>query len=216
MIRTLPIIIIGLVISTMLSVESFVAVYSQNGDKQPITGTARPGSDSRVPPRMNNLIIDDAGGGFTSLQTDPDNITWIATGKWDLSSHPNNSTGSNSSGVQFNATIHTRRTDNSQGHEHKISNFNFVNSSISSSSSGSIIVLNGTASIDTDIGLRPDVPISIRITDEGPAILSIGAQSNEIKPQWIPRGGTIALLIDESAQDHFGNTPVYGDVKGEK
>ena len=106
-------------------------------------------------------------------------------------------------------------TDNSDEHEHKISEFKLTNSSIGSSEEGSEITFNGTGTIETDIGLYSDVPISIKIYDQGPAIVSIDTQTNEIKPQWIPNGGTISVLIDERVQDHFGNTPVYGNVRRE-
>jgi hypothetical protein len=216
MTRILSIFIIGFLFSIMLVVGSFeVDVYSQNASNNGNIGKTQPGVD-RGSSLLKNLIIIHAGGGFTSLQTDADNTTWIATGKWDLKSDPSKIGQSNSSSVQFNTTIHTRTTNNSQGHDHKISNFHLVNSSINSSGKGSIIVLNGTASVETDMGLYSDVPISIRIVDAAPAILSIGTQSNEVKPQWVPQGGTIALLIDERVQDHFGNKPVYGDIKREK
>jgi hypothetical protein len=217
MIRIFSIVVIGFVISMIHAVGSFeIVVYSQSSGIDGSKGTTQAGADNSDSSLLNNLIIKHAGGGFTSLQTDTDNTTWIATGRWDFVSDPYNSAESNSSIAQFNATIDTRRTDNSQGHEHKISNFNLVNSSISSSSEGSIIVVNGTASIDTDVAFYPSVPISIRMMDRAPTILSISAQSNEIKPQWVPQGGTIALLIDERIQDHFGNTPVYGDIRKEK
>jgi hypothetical protein len=217
MIRIISIVIIVFLISMMLVVGSLqVVVYSQNASNKGSTAKMQPGADNRGSSVLKNLIIDHAGGGFTSLQTDRDNKVWIATGKWDLVSAPYNSAESNSSSTRFNATIHTRGTDNSQGHDHKISDFNLVNRSINSSSKGAIILLNGTATIDTDVGVYHDVPISIRIVDAAPAILSIGTQSNEVKPQWVPQGGTIALLIDERVQDHFGNTPVYGDIRKEK
>jgi hypothetical protein len=177
--------------------------------------TSQPSSSNGNGSIFNNLMIEDAGGGFTSLQTDADNITWIATGSWDLASNPTIANQSNSSAVQFNATINLRQTDNSQGHKHEISDFKLVNRSISSGSEGSTIVLNGTATMETDVGLYSDVPISIRIIDEAPAILSIDTQTNEVEPQWIPGGGTISVLVDERVQDHFGNTPVYGDIKGD-
>ena len=72
---------------------------------------------------MSSLIIDHAGGSFTSLQTDNDNKTWIATGEWDLDSEPSGVNQSNSSVINFNATVNMRGTDNSDGHEHKISEF---------------------------------------------------------------------------------------------
>jgi len=177
-------------------------------------GQSNQSSESTSP--IGSLIIDHAGGGFTSLQTDNDNKTWIATGNWDLVSQPSNANQSNSSSVIFNATINMRGTDNSQGHEHKISNFKLTNSSIKSSEDASEITFNGTGSIETDVGLYSDVPISIKIFDEGPTIVSIDTQTNEISPQWIPKGGTIGVLIDETVEDHFGVTPVYGDIKKEK
>ena len=204
--------IIGFLISMMLVIGSFtVEVYSQNVGSRISAATTKQST-----PLLNNLIIHHAGGGFSSLQTDADNTTWIATGKWDLVSDPSKSGQNNSTSTQFNTTIHTRTTNNSQGHDHKISNFKLLNSAISSGGKGSIIVLNGTASVETDAGLYSDVPISIRLIDIAPAILSIGAENNEVKPQWVPQGGTIALLIDKRVQDHFGNTPVYGDIRKEK
>jgi hypothetical protein len=165
---------------------------------------------------IGNLVIDHAGGTFTSLQTDKDNKTWIATGDWDLVSDPSKANQSNSSMTSFNATIDMRGTDNSAGHEHKISEFKLARSSVESSEGGSQFTFNGTGSVETDVGLYSDVPVSIRLYDEGPAIVSIDTQTNEIKPQWIPGGGTISVLIDERVEDHFGNTPVYGGVKEEK
>ena len=191
------------------------------GDSQNTTGiekgteVTQPGATSGSSSRISNIKIDHAGGGFTSLQTDSDNKTWISTGEWDLVSEPSNDTRSNSSIVNFSATVGMRATDNSDGHEHKISEFRLTNSSIASDEGGSEITFNGTASIETDVGLYSDVPISIKIDDDGPIIVSIDTQTNEIKPQWIPRGGTIGVLIDERVQDHFGNTPVYGNVKRE-
>jgi len=209
--------VVGLLISGTLGVGfSEIVVFAQNlTGNMSGTNVTQTGVDSSGSSSLNDLIIDHAGGVFSSLQTDTDNQTWIATGTWDLVSDPSNATQSNSSAVQLNVTIDTRRTDNSQGHEHKISEFKLVNTSIGSSSEGSNIVFNGTASVDTDVGLYSDVPISFRIIDEAPAIVSIDTQTNEIKPQWVPGGGTISLLIDERVQDHFGNTPVYGNVRKE-
>ena len=209
--------VVGLLISGTLGVgSSEIVVFAQNlTGNMSGTNVTQTGVDSSGSSSLNDLIIDHAGGVFSSLQTDTDNQTWIATGTWDLVSDPSNATQSNSSAVQLNVTIDTRRTDNSQGHEHKISEFKLVNTSIGSSSEGSNIVFNGTASVDTDVGLYSDVPISFRIIDEAPAIVSIDTQTNEIKPQWVPGGGTISLLIDERVQDHFGNTPVYGNVRKE-
>jgi hypothetical protein len=164
---------------------------------------------------LGELTIEHAGGTFTSLQTDGDNKTWIATGDWDLISDPAKANQSNSSMISFNATINMKGTDNSAGHEHKISEFKLENSSIGSTEEVSQITFNGTASIETDVGLYSDVPISIIIYDEGPVIVSIDTQTNEIEPQWISEGGTVQVLIDERVEDHFGITPVYGGVEEE-
>ena len=79
------------------------------------TGTevTQPGANDGSSSRLSDLVIDHSGGGFTSLQTDSDNKTWIATGNWDLVSQPSNADQSNSSSVVFNATVNMRGTDNS-------------------------------------------------------------------------------------------------------
>ena len=129
-----------------------VVVYSQNltsnetsigtvkfgsividGNGQDVTGNetgtevTQPVANSGSSLRLRDLIIDHAGGSFTSLQTDRDNKTWIATGNWELESEPSIDNQSNSSVVNFNATIGMRGTDNSAGHEHKISEFKLAN-----------------------------------------------------------------------------------------
>jgi hypothetical protein len=214
-----------LVVAVMNVIEitesTSIAVYAQNVEnatKNSLSNNTLSQSNRTSEPisPIDNLKIDHAGGTFTSLQTDNDNKTWIATGDWDLISDPSKANQSNSSMTSFNATINMRGTDNSAGHEHKISNFKLMRSSVGSSAEGSEFVFNGTATIETDVGLYSDVPVVVRINDEGPAIVSINTQTNEVKPQWIPQGGTISVLIDERVEDHFGSTPVYGGVKEEK
>ena len=108
---------------------SGISAFAQN-----ITGTPPSGTNLNQTSFINendrplSLIIDHAGGSFTSLQTDRDNKTWIATGNWELESEPSIDNQSNSSVVNFNATIGMRGTDNSAGHEHKISEFKLANS----------------------------------------------------------------------------------------
>lgn len=213
--------LLGVVIDGIgIAEPTFVAVFAQSvqnassnlSSNNTITQSNR---NSETAQPLTNLIIEHAGGGFTSLQEDNDNKTWITTGNWDLVSDPSNTNQSNSSVVGFNATIEMRGTDNAGGHEHKVSEFKLISSSIGSSEDGSEIIFNGTGSIETDVGLYSDVPISIKIYDQAPAIVSIDTQSNEISPQWIPDGGTVSVLIDERIDDHFGNTPVYGNVRRE-
>ena len=200
----------------MIIVSSNVDIYAQNATLSTPANNTIPGANMTrsSPSPLQNLTIDHAGGGFTSLQVDGSNKTWITTGTWDLVSNPSSATQSGSL-VNFNATIVSRGTDGSGEHEHEISDFKLMNRSINSGTDGSEIVFNGTASVETDVGLYSDVPISIRITDKAPAIISIDTQSNKIEPKWIPGGGTIGVLIDERVEDHFGNTPIYGNVKRE-
>jgi hypothetical protein len=213
-------------VAGIIIAESHIeTVYAQNATESLLSGFTNGVSDNNTitspsnttrgsASPLQNLTIDHAGGVFTSLQVDTNNKTWITTGNWDLSSGPSRANLSNST-VNFNATIVSRGTDNSNEHEHKISEFKLLNSSFNSGSEGSEFFFNGTGSIETDVGLYTDVPISIKISDEAPAIISIDTQTNEIKPQWIPGGGTVGVLIDEKIDDHFGNTSVYGSVRRE-
>jgi hypothetical protein len=199
-------------------IESYTdGVYAQNNATNMSDGnsTQQLGTNGEESSPLGNVVIDHAGGDFTSLQTDNENKTWITSGTWDLVSDPINVNQSNSSTVNFNATIDMKGTDNSDGHKHQVSEFNLENSSIGSSDEGSVLEFNGTASIETDVGLYSDVPISIKIMDAAPAIVTIDTQTNKIQPQWIPEGGTISLSIDERVEDHFGKTPIYGKVRKE-
>jgi hypothetical protein len=214
----------AIVVGIAIAQPDTAMIYAQNATKTlqdqatnivPNNNTAIAQSNTtKSASLIENITIDHAGGGFTSLQLDSVNKTWITTGTWELVSNPDIANLSNSV-VDFNATVISRGTDNSGEHEHKISEFRLLNSSFNSGTNGSEIVFNGTGSVETDVGLYADVPISVRITDESPAIISIDTQTNEIKPQWIPGGGTIGVLIDEKVEDHFGNSPIYGNVKRE-
>lgn len=163
---------------------------------------------------LNKLKIEHAGGGFGSLQTDADNKTWVTGGRWDLQSSPMNTTA-NSSGVGFNATIDMRGTDNSAGHSHEVSDFKLAKMSVDSTDEGSVLTFNGTATIETPVGLNTEVPISIKLIDSGQVFLSSNAQSGIVEPKWAARGGVISLTIDQQVNDHFGSTPVYGSIRKE-
>jgi hypothetical protein len=195
----------------------FVTAYAQNITTNMSGGspTTQPSASGEESSPLGNIVIDHAGGDFTSLQTDNENKTWITSGSWDLVSDPNSVNQTNSSTVNFNATIDMKGIDNSDGHKHQVSEFNLENSSIGSSDEGSVLEFNGTATIETDVGLYSDVPIGIKIMDAAPAIVIIDTQTNKIQPQWIPEGGTISLSIDERVEDHFGKTPIYGKVRKE-
>ena len=203
--------LIGIVSITSLSAESlFIDVFAQNSNVKSNDAQFSKGAFS-----MQNIIISDAKGGFSSLQADSNNKVWITSGKWNLVSNPSKISPGNSSSVGFNATINMRGTDNITEHGHKVSDFKFAKGSIRSTNQGSIFTFNGTGTIETPQGVRPDVPISVRIIDKNPISLVMDDQAGRTMPQWVPGGGIIILSVDKSAQDHFGSTPVYGDVKGQ-
>lgn len=163
---------------------------------------------------LNKLKIAHAGGGFTSLQTDADNKVWVTGGRWDLQSDPLNTTAK-SAGVNFNATIDMRGIDNSAPHSHKVSDFKLSKMSVDSTDQGSAITFNGTATIESPVGLNSEIPISIKLLDTGQVFLSSNAKSGIVEPKWIPKGGIMILTIDPKINDHFGNTPVYGNIRKE-
>ena len=197
--------------------SSNIGLYAQTqGDSETSNINATQSGQTTNSVNLNNLLIEHAGGGFTSLQTDNDSITWITSGKWDLLSTPSVAGISTPNTVIFNATIDMRTTNNSGGHAHKVYDFKLTDGSIVSDEEGSVLIFDGTSSVETPFGLYTEVPINIKIMDGGPAIVSIDSQSNTIKPKWIPKGGTISLSIDEQkVDDHFGSTSIYGNVRRE-
>ncbi|HXW11652.1 MAG TPA: hypothetical protein VD694_02740 [Nitrososphaeraceae archaeon] len=88
------------------------------------------------------------------------------------------------------------------------------NSDIKTVGTSSILVFNGTGTIETKGVESPQVPIDIMIIDSAPVTASIDMQTGDIKPSWIPKGGTISIMIDDNVfPGHFGNLPVYGVVR---
>lgn len=222
--RKIPMASIGVLLTfvSMISIGgSGMSAYGQDNDDlsnvndSTETKKSSQAIDLGVDANLNKLEIEHVGGGFGSLQTDTDNNIWVTGGRWDLQSNPSNASA-NSSRVGFNATIDMRGTDNSAQHVHKISDFNLDKMSINSGAEGSVLTFNGTASIETPIGLNAEVPISIKLIDSGQIFLSANSESGVVEPKWIPKGGLISLLIDDQKlKDHFGITPVYGNVRKE-
>lgn len=162
------------------------------------------------------LRIDEATGAFGGLQTDNDNKTWIITGRWDLLSRPSGGNDSDRSYVSFNGSIDMRTTNNSEGHVDKVSDLRLTKGTINSTDEGSVLTISGTSTIKTPSGENENVPITIKIIDEGPLLILTDPQTNKAEPKWIPKGGTISLLINNpKIAEHFGSTPVYGTVKKE-
>jgi len=182
--------------------------YGQNAGFNP-NGT----QGSNALSSAQNVVIPNAKGGFSSLQTDDSNKVWITTGKWNLVSDPTKAGQRNLGTVGFNATIDMRGTDNLNEHEHKVSDFKLAQESMRTTTEGSIFTFKGTATVKTPQGVYPQVPISIKLIDKNPISVAVDNQTQKLMPQLVPGGGTIILSIDKGAHDHFGNTPVYGNVK---
>ena len=210
-----PFLICAIIATAALAVLSanslFVSIYAQSAGTNP-KGAPLSNDLSSV----QNLIIRDARGSISSLQTDSDNKLWITTGKWNLVSDPTKIGQRNSSSVGFNASIDMRGINNLTGHGHKVSDFKLAKGSIRTTAQGSIFTFSGTATIETPQGIHPGVPIGITIIDKNPISVAVDNQSQKLMPQWVPGGGNIILSLDQSAEDHFGRTPVFGGVKEQK
>jgi hypothetical protein len=213
-------IVFAFVIVILIASSFGMNAYGQNNEgstkvnNSKISNNKSQGTNVAVDVDLNKLKIAHAGGGLSSLQTDADNKMWVTGGRWDLQSNTFNTT-SKSGGVDFNATIDMRGIDNSAPHSHKVSDFKLSKMSVDSTDQGSAITFNGTATIESPVGLNTDIPISIKLLDDGQVFLSSNAQSGIVEPKWSPKGGIIILTIDPKINDHFGKTPVYGSIKKE-
>jgi hypothetical protein len=145
-----------------------------------------------------------AFGTIASLQNDENgNPTWIVSGLWEGSltnktqGGEGNQTGTtvNASAATAslpNATFHSKfnmvMTNGSAMHDHEISDFTLADIS---KPNNSTIVYNGTATITMRQGPVPDVPISIKTTDNN----------------------TISIWADPTKlNNHFGDTPIFGII----
>jgi hypothetical protein len=145
-----------------------------------------------------------AFGTIASLQNDENgNPTWIVSGLWEGSltnktqGGEGNQTGTtvNASAATAslpNATFHSKfnmvMTNGSAMHDHEIYDFTLADIS---KTNNSTIVYNGTATITMRQGPVPDVPISIKTTDNN----------------------TISIWADPTKlNNHFGDTPIFGII----
>lgn len=133
----------------------------------------------------NSAGISFAKGDIVSLQENEiGNLTWIASGAWNVSK-------TNSSEAGFNARFTMTKIDSTEKHRYRISDFNLKNTSVGVSS----ITINGIANVRLAAAAIPNVPISITVMDQGAG------------------DETIKIWIDpKSVQNHFGKTPIYGTV----
>jgi len=133
----------------------------------------------------NSAGISFAKGDIVSLQENEiGNLTWIASGTWNVSK-------TNSSEAGFNARFTMTKIDSTEKHRYRISDFNLKNTSVGVSS----ITINGIANVRLAAAAIPNVPISITVMDQGAG------------------DETVKIWIDpRSVQNHFGKTPIYGTV----
>lgn len=197
-----------LVLAASLSVSAFGLAFAQNlsneNNAEILNNTAQSNSQK---------LTFSARGPITSIQNDDTGI-WIAYGDWELVTNASEVDKTSSSPITFNATITTVKPDNTESHKHELYDFKLVKSYVNTIESSSILVFNGTGTVSTKNVTASQVPISIRIIDDAPIIASGDIQSGSIKPSWVPKGGTIRILIDDAVfPDHFGDSPVYGIVK---
>ena len=145
-----------------------------------------------------------AFGTIASLQNDENgNPTWIVSGLWEGSltnktqGGEGNQTGTTTNASTAtaslpNATFHSKfnmvMTNGSAMHDHEIYDFTLADIS---KTNNSTIVYNGTATITMRQGPVPDVPISIKTTDNN----------------------TISIWADPTKlNNHFGDTPIFGII----
>jgi ribosomal protein L31 len=115
-------------------------------------------------------------GAIGSLQNGPSgDPEWILTGKWNIT----NSTNS----PIFSALFTMVKMDGTVKHKHKVSSFKLTSGNPLSTS------VNGTATISNEEQEFTNIPIGVKIMNDGAMIL------------WIDHS---------KIGDHFGSTPIYG------
>jgi hypothetical protein len=195
----------------ILCLSIFAPSFAQNLSNQI---NPEPSNNTLSTSNLQKLTIN-ANGPLASLQND-NNGTWIIWGDWDLINNASNAVKTTSSPLTFNATIIKVKTDNTEDQKYKIYNFKPLSSDIATVGSSSVLMFNGTGTISTN-DESSQVPINIGIIDSAPVTASIDMESGAITPSWVPKGGTISILIDnEVLSDQFGNSPIYGIVKKAK
>lgn len=201
-----PILIIAL---ALISISIYPKASTQGIDTD-TNGVER--QNNQVDEVLKNLIVN-ADGPISSVQNEG-NSTWITWGKWNLVSNHSETLQNDSNKMDFNASISTVKTDNTEGHKHEIYDFELAGVYVTSEPESTILMFNGTGTVNTQEALYEKVPISIKIIDSGQMTASIDTQSNFVKPFWASKGGVIAISIDDrNFHNHFGDSPIFGTVK---
>jgi hypothetical protein len=148
--------------------------------------------DNQAP--TTSLNISSARGSIASLQNDESaQPTWIISGQWNITNPTQSNQSNTSNAIAFHASLAMVKTDGTERHRHKISDFKLSRSStIGANAPFDTAVLNGTSTLSmVDGPPREDVPTGIKLMNRG----------------------AISIWLDPSAIDnHFGNTPIYGTM----
>jgi hypothetical protein len=142
----------------------------------------------------NTTNITNAAGTISSIQNDETgkSPTWILSGRWNmmnLTTQPSLE-GENQTPQVFNASFAmVKLADGTGKHSHNITDFKLSSASIIKNK---LSTFNGTATVTLKDGPHTDVPISIKL---------------------LGKRGAISIWIDPTqVNNHFGNTPIYGNM----
>jgi len=136
-------------------------------------------------------------GTISSIQNDENGIpAWIVSGNWKSNLSTNQSVIGDQGnetfpGSSFNAQFEMVRFNGSADHTHTITNFVVANSS---QIDNAMLTVNGTTTASLRGGPITDIPTSISII--GDKVISIWLDPSKI-------------------DNHYGNTPIYGQVMNE-
>lgn len=192
-----------MIVALSLSVSVFNPIFAQN-----LT------MNKNLTSNLGKLTLD-ARGPIASIQNDA-NGSWITWGDWKMINNASDGGKVGSSPFSFNATITKVKPDNSESLKYKIYDFKLAKSDIKPVDDSSILVFNGSGTVNSKGGTFSQVPINIMITDRAPVTASIDGSGSAI-PSWSPKGGTISILFpDKVFGDQFANSPIYGIVKKAK
>jgi hypothetical protein len=176
----------GIVVVTLNNNQAF-AQQTGNTTAKNTTSSSSSSASSSTP---NLLNFSRALGTISSIQNNASGKpTWILTGPWQLivPKPLKVSPTSPPTSAIFNATFKMIKIDGTEPHTHTISDFKLTHSSVNNMQS----VFNGTATVTLKDGPHKDVPVSIKIMNQG----------------------AMSLWIDPTkTNNHFGNTPIYGTV----
>ncbi|MDP9288364.1 MAG: hypothetical protein M3P08_09215 [Thermoproteota archaeon] len=167
-------------------------ITSSRGQGSTANHTTSASASSPSSRTMTELNLTNATGDISSLQNNATGKpTWLVTGKWNLSV-PIMRLSSQSGQIThalFNASFNMIKLDGTGKHKYTISNFKLTGTPLNNNVRSATFI--GTATIILKDGPHKEVPIVIKLLNQG----------------------AISITPDPSkVNEHFGNTPIYGIV----